>query len=272
MPLSPIGAAVQLPDIEILHDWLVEGDRPVEIQDFIPPEVILGDVSDLVGQWRTALAAHRGPRGIHGPFYGLDLSNPDREIRAVVQKRLIAGIEIAAQLDADLMVIHSPFNFWHTLNYINYGNLRGELMDASAACLAPVLKRAAAEGVTLVIENIDDTAPADRLDLVQAIASPFLKLSVDTGHADLAHANYGAPPVVDALAGTGGRLGHVHLQDVDGHADRHWHPGDGRIAWRHVMEVIDGLDDAPRLILEVSSGLHRLPQTAAWLDGLRAGH
>lgn len=267
MPLNPIGAAVLIRHMDMLHDWLVERDRPIEIQDFVGPDVIAGDVSDLVGHWQQALSDHQGPRGIHGPFFGLDLSNPDRAIRAIVQERLMAGIEIAARLKADVMVIHSPFTLWHTLNYVNYANLRGDLMGACTDCLTPVLERAQTEGVTLVLENIDDTSPADRFDLVSSINHPRLKLSVDTGHADLAHANYGAPPVVDTLAGAGGLLAHVHLQDVDGYADRHWHPGDGRIAWRAVMDTLVTLPEAPRLILEVRSNLHRLPATAAWLEG-----
>lgn len=268
MSLPVIGAAVPLREMDALRPWLFEADRPIEIQDFVGPDVIAGDVSALVADWKKALDGHKGPRGIHGPFFGLDLSNPDEDIRAVIQKRLITGVDIAARLGADVMVVHSPFNFWHTLNYTNYRYLREALMDACAACMMPVLARAADEGVTVVLENIDDTAPADRRDLVQRLDHPRFRLSIDTGHADLAHSNYGAPPVVDFLAHAGDLLAHVHLQDVDGHADRHWHPGDGRIAWRPVMTHLAAMAAPARLILEVRHNLHRLPATAAMLEGL----
>lgn len=270
MPLPPLGAAVQLRHMDTLRDWLFDAGRPLEIQEFVTPEVISGDTSELVADWQKLLADHKGARGIHGPFFGLDLSNPDAAIRAIVQERLIKGVEIAAALNADMMVIHSPFNFWHVLNYTNYATLRDTLMQASADCLSPVLARAQAEGVTIVLENIDDTSTADRADLADMLDHPRFRLSVDTGHADLAHNNYGAPPVVDFLAHAGNRLAHVHLQDVDGHADRHWHPGDGRINWHPVMDLLAACDPAPRLILEVRNNLHRLPQTAAMLEGLSA--
>ncbi|MBQ2263639.1 MAG: sugar phosphate isomerase/epimerase [Loktanella sp.] len=268
MTLSTIGAAIQINDLASLRDWLFDADRPIEIQDFVGADVIAGDTSDLVARYLTALDGHAGPRGIHGPFFGLDLSNPDRDIRAVIQKRLITGIEIAARLNADMMVIHSPFTFWHALNYTNYGFLREALMDACTQCLVPVLDRAATEGVTLVLENIDDTAPGDRFDLVARLAHPQLKLSVDTGHADLAHHNYGAPPVVDVLAHAGNFLAHVHLQDVDGHADRHWHPGDGRINWRPVMQQLADAATPARLLLEVRHHQAGIPKTAQWLTAL----
>ena len=265
MPSPTIGAAVLLGHMDTLRNWAFDADRPLEIQDFVGPDVIAGDTSDLVAAWKTTLHGHNGPRGIHGPFFGLDLSNPDREIRAVVQKRLITGIEIAAALSADLMVVHSPFNFWHVLNYTNYPHLRPALMKACTDCLVPVLARAAEHGVTLALENIDDTSPADRADLADMIDHPNLRLSVDVGHADLAHNNYNAPPALDVLNHAANRLAHVHLQDVDGHADRHWHPGDGRIAWRPVMQSLSDHPGHPRLLLEVRDRVERLPATADWL-------
>lgn len=266
-PLT-IGAALNISHMPGLRDWLFERNRPIEIQDFVTAPVIAGDTSALVAEWNALLAGHDGPRGIHGPFFGLDLANPDAEIRTIIQNRLQKGVEIAAALSADMMVIHSPFTFWHVLNYTNYGHLRQSLMSASAECLAPVLDMAAREGVTLVLENIDDTSPADRKDLIELVDHPRLRLSVDTGHADLAHANYGAPPVVDMLVQAGDHLAHVHLQDVDGHADRHWHPGEGRINWRPVMNVLMSMNTPPRPILEVRANLHRLPETALWLESM----
>ncbi|MBR3372238.1 MAG: sugar phosphate isomerase/epimerase [Rhodobacteraceae bacterium] len=270
MTVPTIGAAMLLHNMDILRDWLFDMDRPIEIQDFVGPDVIAGDTTALVQDWQAALRGHKGARGIHGPFFGLDLSNPDMDMRAIIQTRLNKGVDIAHALGGQWMVVHSPFTFWHSLNYTNYPFLRESLFDAVADCLAPVLQRAANAGVTLVVENIDDTAPADRSDLVAQIDHPNLKLSVDTGHADLAHANYGAPPVVDVLHHAGNNLAHVHLQDVDGHADRHWHPGDGRINWRPVMDLLGAHPSAPPLLLEVRNNQHRFPQTAAFLEGLAA--
>lgn len=268
MPLPTIGACVTVTTMPSLRDWAFAGNRPLEIQDFVQADVIAGDPSALIATWQGLLAGHGGPRGIHGPFFGLDLSNPDAEIRAIVRKRLIKGVEIAAALQADLMVVHSPFNFWHRLNYTNYAFLRPALMAACCDCLAPVLDSARTHGVTIALENIDDTDPADRADLADMMDHPCLRLSVDTGHADLAHANYGAPPVVDVLVEADKRLAHVHLQDVDGHADRHWHPGDGRIAWRPVIDCLQQHVGQPRLLLEVRNRPDRIPETAAWLERL----
>ncbi|NAZ36313.1 sugar phosphate isomerase/epimerase [Rubellimicrobium sp. CFH 75288] len=266
MTLPLLGAALRLSDLDPVRSWILDAGRPVEIQDFVSPAITGGDASDLVKGWRRALDGHRGPRGLHGPFFGLDISSPDAEIREIVQRRLLRGLEIAEMLGADQMVIHSPFTMWHRLNYVNYGFLRETLFAAAQDCLAPVLDRAAGQGCMLVLENIDDTDPLDRGDLVDRIGHPCLGLSIDTGHAALAHANYGAPPVVDFIAQAGGRLAHVHLQDVDGHADRHWHPGDGVLPWPGIFRALAMLPVPPRLILEVRADLADLPRTVARLE------
>lgn len=266
MSLPLLGAAIQRRDLDTLRDWIFEPGRAIEIQDFVLPEVIAGDCQPLIDSYVAALQGHAGPRGIHGPFFGLDLSNPDAEIRAVVQKRLLKGLEIAAALGGTHMVVHSPFTYWHLLNRDNYPKVEGQMLDAMAACLAPVLARAAAIGCTLMLENIDDTDPSARGRAVAAIGHPNLMVSIDTGHATLAHGRYGAPPVVDFIAQAGAALGHVHLQDVDGYADRHWHPGEGTIPWPAVFTALAQSPARPRLILEVRDRLERLPATVAALE------
>lgn len=265
-PLPLLGVALTRPSFDALRDWITGPGRALEIQDFVGPDVIAGDTDALVADWRSALAGHSGPRGIHGPFFGLDLSNPDRDIRAVIQRRLLKALQIAEALGGTHMVVHSPFTFWHHLNRDNYPGIHDKMVAAMADCLSPVLTRAAEIGCTLMLENIDDTDPQHRADAVRAIGHPNLRLSIDTGHAALAHGQYGAPPVVDFIAQAGDLLGHVHLQDADGYADRHWHPGEGIVPWPAVFAALARSSATPRLILEVRDRLDRLPQTVATLE------
>ncbi|MBW7056034.1 sugar phosphate isomerase/epimerase [Paracoccus bogoriensis] len=268
MSLPLLGVALTHPDFDGLRDWICAPGRAVEIQDFCALDAIRDVRDDLIAAWAALRDDLTGPVGIHGPFLGLDIGNPDGEIRAIVQKRLLEGIEIALALRADQMVVHSPFTYWQHLNRENYPMIRPAIFEAAADCLAPVLARATEAGCQIVLENIDDADPTVRVDLVAAIDHPLLAVSLDTGHAELAHGRYGAPPVVDYIAAARGRLAHVHLQDADGYADRHWHPGDGRIPWRPVLDAIAALPDRPRLILEVNDDLPRLPDTVARLEAL----
>ena len=76
------------------------------------------------------------------------------------------------------------------------------------------------------------------------------------------------PSVVDFIAAAENRLAHVHLQDVDGYADRHWLPGEGAISWQPVMDALQKSESAPKLIIEVRKNIGRVPKTAAFLERL----
>jgi sugar phosphate isomerase/epimerase len=81
--------------------------------------------------------------------------------------------------------------------------------------------------------------------------SKNVRVSLDTGHAHYAHASTGAPPVDYYVDAAGDMLTHVHLQDSDGYADRHWAPGEGTIRWLAVFRALGRLRSNPRLILEL---------------------
>ena len=103
----------------------------------------------------------------------------------------------------------------------------------------------------LAVENIEDRDPHIRRDIVRHFASASLRLSVDTGHAHYASRMGAAPPVDMFVRAAGEDLAHLHLQDADGLADRHWAVGDGTVPWRAVFEELGRLASGPRLIIEI---------------------
>lgn len=258
-----LGVAVTFDALGTLRDWIFDHDRAIEIQDFADPDILTGDTTPLIEKYNHALQGFSGDRGIHGPFFGFDLASRDAEIRGIVSKRLLQGLEVAEALKATHMVIHSPFNKWHTQNFLNFETMRAQMFEDAIDALSPAVKRAEDIGCTMVLENIADIVPADRRELAEAIDSSRFKLSVDTGHANLEHGSNGAPPVDYFIKDAGNMLGHVHLQDTDGYADRHWIPGEGTINWTSVFDALAALDVTPRLIIEVRRNLHRIPGAVA---------
>ncbi len=246
-----IGACLMTGDIADFRDWLFDDDRDIEIQDFIDPAALLGDWREHAERTRKALDGHKGRRGIHGPFLGLDMDTPDPEIAPLVTARFVTAIEAAATLGARQMVLHSPFTPWDRANMPNHRGAAESHRARIHDTLRPVVDKAAQEGVTLVIENIFDPDPATRRALVESFASDAIALSVDTGHAHLAHHTSGAPPVDYFLRDAGEKLAHVHIQDLDGYADRHWPPGEGTILWPSVFKALADCSAQPHLVLEM---------------------
>lgn len=246
-----LGAALALPFLDRHRDWILERDRDLELQDFFTAEVLDGDWRPQADRIRSLLAGYKGRLGIHGPFWGFKIDSQDPEIRAVVRRRLLQGLDVCEAVGATQMVVHSPYTTWDFNNLDNNRNGREQVVERVHATMAEVVRRAEGMGCELVLENIEDKDPHARVALARSFGSEAVKVSIDTGHAHYAHGSTGAPPVDYYVVAAGEDLRHVHLQDADGYADRHWLPGEGTIRWDAVFRALGMLSVKPRLVLEV---------------------
>ena len=266
MPDLPVvGAAMALDQFEELRDVMFEKDRDLELQDFHRPDVLDGDITPLIDRARALLAGYQGRHGIHGPFWDLPLATWDPQIRALVQARLLKGLEVCEALGSTHMVIHSPYTAWDHNNILHYPGAREGIFERFQQVMTPVVKRAEEVGTTLVLENIEDVDPYFRVELAASLNSTALQASIDTGHAQLAHGSWGGPPVDYFVKAAGNALQHLHLQDADGHADRHWALGEGTVHWEAVFRAIAQLPQKPRLIIEVY-GPNTIQKSMAYLS------
>lgn len=259
-----IGAAMPIACLDQYREWLLEGQRDLEIQDAFQPDVLDGDWKPVIRQARRALEGFNGRLGIHGPFDGLTLMSRDPAVRAFVAERLCKGLEFGAELGATHMVIHSPFMFFGS-PFVAHASSSGrsDQIGLVHATLEKVLPLAQRHNCMLVVENIYDTNPAPLLALVESFGSEHVRMSLDTGHAFLTQ-RIGGPPPDQWVREAGTLLGHLHLQDNDGHLDRHWSPGDGNINWTALFEALDEIDQRPRMIIEVRNHQH-IARAGTWL-------
>lgn len=246
-----IGACLGIEEVAEHRDWLFGADRDIEIQSFMSHAALSTGFEDLIAAARTALDGHAGRRGIHGPFEGLDIDNKDAELRPLITARFLKALEAADRIGARQMVLHSPYTLWYQNNLLATERYAEAKLGRIHDVLAPVVRAAEETGITLVIENIQDVRPETRRMLVDSFGSDAIALSIDTGHAHLARHMSGAPPVDYFVRDAGAQLAHVHLQDVDGHADRHWAPGDGEIEWPAVFRALAACPSDPHLVLEL---------------------
>ena len=262
-----VGAALKLDSLETHRDWILDGQRDVELQMFIDAEVLNGDWTDRADRVRRLLDGHTGRLGLHGPFWGLSVVGLDPDVRAVVQKRFDQALDVAEAVGGDQIVIHSPVTRWTHMNFAVVPHRRRWFLERIADTLRPALARAESQGVTFVLENIEDSDPAARRHLIDELGSPALAISLDTGHAHWAHVATGAPPVDAFVMDAGDRLQHVHLQDADGQADRHWPIGMGTINWPAVFAALARSAPQARLILELEDHT-RIRPSAERLEAL----
>jgi len=262
--LPLIGAAVRLAELPQYLDWLAADQRDLEIQDPCYPGYLDLDwrAEAEAGRARLSERGFSGRLAVHAAFDGLELSTYDNLIREVIVRRYQQSLDFVEAVGASQMVIHSPFVVFGS-GQANFGTRqqRQWVIDAAHAVLDRVLPRAVDLKCTLVIECIMDKTPDPLIDLVRSFDSEYVRVSVDTGHAFLMEQQGGTPPHQWVLA-AGELLGHVHVQDVDGHADRHWAIGDGNINWRAFFRALGQLSHQPLLVLEVQE----VERSVQWLQ------
>lgn len=268
--LPLLGACLNVEDLPDHRDWLLDGQRDLEIQDFCQAEVLDGDWRARVVRAKGLLAGHTGRLGIHGPFWGFSIASKDPEIRAVVRRRLQQGLDACAELGATQMVVHSPYTTWGYNNLGPNAAAQQGMFDLAHDTLGAIVHRAESLGIVLVLENIEDKDPMERVRLARSFQSAAVRVSVDTGHANYAHGSTGGPPVDHYITAAGDLLDHVHLQDTDGYADRHWVPGEGNIPWAAVFRAIAAITanggTPPRLNVELNENA-RVREGVAFLAG-----
>ncbi|QFT30180.1 endonuclease IV [Labrenzia sp. THAF82] len=268
MPDLPIlGAALNVTSLKTHRSLMLEKQRDLELQDFWPAETLNGDWQPLVDEAKTLLDGHTGRVGIHGPFWGFTIDPVDVDIREIVKKRLLQGLEVCDALGGTHMVVHSPYSTWDHNNLDNYDGARDRKIELCHLTMKDAVKRAEDIGCELVIENIEDKDPYARIELAESFGSKAVRISIDTGHAHYAHGSTGAPPVDYFVKAAGSKLRHMHLQDADGYADRHWALGEGNINWQSVFNAIGKLDSDPRLIVEIKDHA-KLPASIANMEAL----
>jgi sugar phosphate isomerase/epimerase len=251
-----IGACLKTPEIKDHRDWLFDAARDIELQDFMTHAALTSEFDARIGAAKTALDGHTGRLGIHGPFEGLDIDNKDAELRSIITSRFLKALEAADRIGARQMVLHSPYTAWYQNNTFSFPGYSENKLARIQVVLDPVVRTAEEMGIKLVIENIQDVRPETRRAMVDSFGSEAIALSIDTGHAQLARRMSGAPPVADFITDAGVQLAHVHLQDVDGHADRHWAPGEGEIEWTAVFRALAACESDPHLVLELRDKAH----------------
>lgn len=252
--LPVVGACLTVPYIETYRNWLFDSDRDVEVQGFTSARELDGDWRSVAEAARRLLDGHNGRIGIHGPTTGFQINSADPEIRGVVEKRMMQGLDVCDVVRGSHMVIHSAYTSWEQRNFQNVKHWRQHFIDMTHLTLDRVVRRAEQQGVVLVVENVADLEPAERRHLAESFNSPSLRLSVDTGHAHFVHVTHRAPPADYFIEDAGELLEHVHLHDADGYADRHWSLGRGTIPWHAVFAEISeiaALGSRPRVMLEL---------------------
>lgn len=164
------------------------------------------------------------------PFQNINIASPDRELRGKSVNFLADLIRAGGEIGVPTFVIHpsgEPIP----------PELRREQMKCSQDSLSKLAPVAASVGATLAVEDLPRTClgncSQDILELLTA--DPRLRVCFDTNHLL-------GETIADFVRRVGKYIVTVHVSDYDFIDEKHWMPGEGKIDWVELMDLLDEID------------------------------
>jgi len=113
---------------------------------------------------------------------------------------------------------------------------RNEAMKNAKDSLYKLSKTADDEGFTIAVENLPRTCLGNcSLDMNQLLeASDSLKICFDVNH--LLQESH-----VEFINNIKGKIVTLHISDYDFVNERHWMPGEGKINWPELIDLLEGI-------------------------------
>jgi sugar phosphate isomerase/epimerase len=170
------------------------------------------DVADA----RMQIEAHGLSCTVHS-CWGVNLADDDN--RSAWETCVVGTLEAARELGALRVIVHPGF-----VSSSLSAEAQSHAFALERESIVRIAGRAHALDLTVVVENLNPTPdvvaercvypcidPRRVIEMIEAVASPSLRMVFDVGHYHLALANgYAAPFAADAAKGL---IAHVHLHD-----------------------------------------------------------
>lgn len=229
-------------NIQQCVELAVEYDLGIEVMAFAFPEALDGDWRTLRDRYRQLLRPVTGLLTLHGPFMDMAPGSPDKQIIEATISRFKHALQIAHELETQIIVFHANFlSQVHTEDYRIGWTRRNIDFWGQLASYAALL------GVTIAIENMWEFDPYLIGDVLKAVDHPRLRACLDVGHAHL----YSRVPFETWVRVTTPYLVHAHLNNNDGEDDVHRSLADGVMDYGRILPLLRGVPEPPSLVLEM---------------------
>jgi len=205
----------------------------------------------LAGFKRTARTIGIVMRQCHAPFSAsIDLADARQAVRERGLKIMSQSLDYCAELEIPLVIMHpGGVKGWKSKS--EYTKIKALNYDA----FSRLAEQAARHHITIALENMGETKTKrmycshghELLDFIRSIDSPFLKICLDTSHANLIR-NFNIAGFIEAAQD---QLAATHISDNLGTNDDHLLPYAGTIDWQPIINSLRKIKYKGLLNLEI---------------------
>ena len=235
-----------LVQVNIPFPFLLDGYLEKFLQGGLNPEIGLdGDSLGRYppGEFRRMARAFREARRrvtLHGPFQDMSPGALDDWVLQACRRRLRQAFKWLPVFKPVSIVCHLAYEARF------YQWARDEWLARSAATWKEFTARAAALGVTVMLENVYETEPELFLEVISRVGAPNFKVCFDVGHLH----SFGDGDFDRWLNTLGSHIGQLHLHDNNGDGDDHLALGRGTVPVKHVLNYLASHKIKPIITLE----------------------
>lgn len=220
----------------------------IEIQVYgCCPQLLNGDLRNLVSRHKALLAGFDGEIALHGAFYDMVSASKDVRVVALTRERYLSNLRIAAELGARHVIFHANF-----CPLIRHPGHRMDWTERQVVFWEEMAEEASALDLVIALENMWEPEPGIIADVLDRVDSPHMGACLDVGHVYL-YSN--SLPISRWLDRVGGRLVHCHINNNPGTHDQHL-PLDseaGVIDYGSIIPMLQALSPSPLVALEMES-------------------
>ena len=240
--------AMNFPVKPLLEEIRKIGERGFDYVELAmdPPEATPEKVRERKEEILRILKQYGMGLVVHLPTF-VSTADLSQRLREASLREIFAAMDVGIVLGVRKMVLHPGY----VTGMAVFVRERAKLHALES--LQRIYERACELGVTLCLENLPPrTSFCDDLDDFAELFSRFpeLKLTLDTGHANLATRGKGS---IAFLTKLGERLGHLHFNDNLGKEDTHLPVGAGTIEFEDIIQEIVRIGYDDTLTVEVFS-------------------
>lgn len=213
----------------------------LEISRLPKMKLIDSDFDGILSELKNQLSGFSGDVTLHALFSGLNPASKDAAIQKIVEKRYRQSFIAGKLINAQNIVFHSGNKGLKNKPSDDY------FVEHSIIFWKEFIKQFEDSGLHATLENVSEYYPQVIKTVVDEVNSPFLNLTLDTGHVNLT-CNIDPSEWIKFF---GKKLTHMHLHNNCKTNDDHAGFYNGSINFLKIFRTLKEENINPLLVLEI---------------------